>query len=374
MVTRKFSIRCRSPGCALYTASTRDLLISATILAKAITDMSASLVCLSGVVPVSRHTSINASPKFLLGAPCQSSVQPCTISLTWLTNSMVLSLSASMLSVKFRNAAKPKAQSTSVPSAFSRMPAPGEVPAKRPTISAPASPKPRAKRPPSLIMVFSSNTVSIGSLTTFMYWYWKSNRLSLDIFASASFFLACSTSSRRYSKSPRRMASKGLSLIVSIFAIILSMGCSNNSLASLEKDMAPTPTARQMKIVCKMFKPASSFVVPRVSKMKRMLKSFPSTSDRPMAVANSLSEQRNSSVVEQSFAANAWTAGCTGMPTCPEQRSFHSFCVRSMTTSLIGTTLSSQSPDPVKRLVHIDVGYTYLPRFFSWFNCMNLPK
>mmetsp|Transcript_108712 Transcript_108712/g.306363 ORF Transcript_108712/g.306363 Transcript_108712/m.306363 type:complete len:280 (+) Transcript_108712:844-1683(+) len=269
-------------------------------------DMSASFVCLSVKIPERRQTSKKESPMFLFGAPWYSSTQPCTISPTWFTKTITFSFNTSVACMKFLMQQKPMMASTFEPGTIAFTPALAPPFMFWPMISAPASPKPSARRPPSLIIVFSKMTVSIGSFI-FFCWHFLKYIMSFPDFASCSRRFAFSISSRRYSRSPKFMASKGLSLIASIFAIMRSMGFSSSVLASLENVMAPMPTTKQMKIVCNMLRPASSCVMPRMSKAKTMSTSLPSLDVRAMGVILCTSVQRSSSM-EHSEAYSAATA------------------------------------------------------------------
>mmetsp|Transcript_97145 Transcript_97145/g.270311 ORF Transcript_97145/g.270311 Transcript_97145/m.270311 type:complete len:202 (-) Transcript_97145:1930-2535(-) len=190
--------------------------------------MSASFGCFSGGTPASRQTMRKASPMFLLGAPWKSSTQPCTISPTWLTKTMTFSFKTSVASVKLRMLQKPMMASTLCPGTIASTPALCPPFMFCPMISAPASPKPKASRPPSLMMVFSRMTVSMGSRTFFRLQPRYTSFWNLVILASCSLRLAFSISSRLYSKSPSFIASNGLSLMASILATMRSMGFRSN--------------------------------------------------------------------------------------------------------------------------------------------------
>mmetsp|Transcript_35662 Transcript_35662/g.75978 ORF Transcript_35662/g.75978 Transcript_35662/m.75978 type:complete len:200 (+) Transcript_35662:1007-1606(+) len=199
-------------------------------------------------------------------------MHPCTISPTWFTKTMTFSFRTSVASAKLRMLQKPMMASTFCPGTIALTPALWPTFMFCPMISAPASPKPKAKRPPSLMMVFSSITVSMGSFTFLLNLYLYMSFQHLLIWLSSCSRCAASISSRRCSRSPNLIAAKGLSLMVSILPIMRSMGFNKSTFALLEKDIAPKPTAQQMKIVRNMLRPASTCVVPRTSKTKSIFR------------------------------------------------------------------------------------------------------
>mmetsp|Transcript_55733 Transcript_55733/g.156395 ORF Transcript_55733/g.156395 Transcript_55733/m.156395 type:complete len:227 (-) Transcript_55733:93-773(-) len=209
------------------------------------------------------------------------------------TNTITSSLSTSVMSVKFLRLHIPKMASTFRPGTMAF-----NVEVLSPfmfcaMISAPASPKPRANSEPILMIVFSRTTVSIESswrsLSDFSCLEHRepngaNNRCRRARMPSPSvterrtranssvetpamcvcvnlrasdFCVPCSAF--RLSSSPMVIAAKGLFLILSTFAIILSIGWSTYLLASLEKVTAPMPNKRQMNNVCPMLRAASSF-------------------------------------------------------------------------------------------------------------------
>mmetsp|Transcript_22876 Transcript_22876/g.54437 ORF Transcript_22876/g.54437 Transcript_22876/m.54437 type:complete len:204 (-) Transcript_22876:264-875(-) len=183
---------------------------------------------------------------------------PCTISLTWLTKTITFSFSTSVASVKLRMLQKPNTASTSWPGtiAFSSAVAP---PCMLWTmISAPASPKPSASRPPSLIRVLSKIAVSRVSKSLVSFFFRQHPCLLASSASSSSCILK--------SMSPSFIACRGFFLMASSFTRIRSSGPKSSAWASRAKEIAPAAKARQIKQVCSMFKPAALCVTGRVSK------------------------------------------------------------------------------------------------------------
>mmetsp|Transcript_105370 Transcript_105370/g.304806 ORF Transcript_105370/g.304806 Transcript_105370/m.304806 type:complete len:276 (-) Transcript_105370:1619-2446(-) len=275
MFTRQFAPkRYWRPGCPRYVAISDDLWRPASILVHATMDIPAVfLISLSPHSGSNRQMTMNVSPEFLFGDPEYKFATPCTISAIWFTKVMILDWSTSVATLKSRMRTTPTMQSTRVPGIMALTPALSPPCMLWPMMFAPASPKPSANSEPNLMIVFSKMTVSIGSLTLlkFSEALWQNFRNG-PMASNFSRNFAASISSRRYSISPSFMASKGLSLMVSIFAIILSIGFKSSLFALLEKDIAPMPTAKHMNIVCKMLSQAPSCVVPRMSKMNNIVK------------------------------------------------------------------------------------------------------
>mmetsp|Transcript_52761 Transcript_52761/g.112926 ORF Transcript_52761/g.112926 Transcript_52761/m.112926 type:complete len:270 (+) Transcript_52761:848-1657(+) len=257
------------------------------IFTREIRDMSAMRCCFLGLWPDRRQARRNASPMFLLGLPKNSLMQEWTTPAMRLTKTITWSCSTSVASVKFRMSQKPKIASTRRPGimAISAELSPPFI--FWPMISAPASPKPSAKREPILMMVFSSTTVSMGSGTclfpggpnrtrglNFMsqllqLFLWPRSRMMAAcsfVRKAFRFFREAATCSLWCSSSPMVMASKGLFLIFSSLAIIRSMGISTSLFASWENVMAPKRSKPQMKIVCAEFSTASILEPLRLSK------------------------------------------------------------------------------------------------------------
>mmetsp|Transcript_13064 Transcript_13064/g.27307 ORF Transcript_13064/g.27307 Transcript_13064/m.27307 type:complete len:263 (-) Transcript_13064:1467-2255(-) len=216
---------------------------------------------------------------------------------------------------------KPMMAPTFCPDAMACTPALAPPPMFCPMISAPASPKPKAKRPPSLMMVFSSITVSMGSFTFLLNLYLYMSFQHLLIWLSSCSRCAASISSRRCSRSPNLIAAKGLSLMVSILAIMRSMGFRRSSLASLEKVSAPRATDMQMKIVCNMLREASRRVVALMSKAKTKLMCKSSSSVLLKGKYQSTSEHLSSSLMEHSSSYSTSDV-CTFTPTKFPDRQF----------------------------------------------------
>mmetsp|Transcript_123010 Transcript_123010/g.292459 ORF Transcript_123010/g.292459 Transcript_123010/m.292459 type:complete len:206 (+) Transcript_123010:819-1436(+) len=185
---------------------------------------------------------------------------------------------------------KPKIASTRLPGIIAFKAAESPPRMFWPIISAPASPKPRARSEPILMMVFSRTTVSMGSgmglgeePRRLMHLQMAAQHRLQSFFrvASASWSAGpcccprfrARTCSRWCSSSPIVMASRGLFRILSNFEIIRSMGVKTSRLASWEKVMAPKPSRKQMKHVCAVFRIASSHVPVLRSKTKMKCRS-----------------------------------------------------------------------------------------------------
>mmetsp|Transcript_39058 Transcript_39058/g.70498 ORF Transcript_39058/g.70498 Transcript_39058/m.70498 type:complete len:233 (-) Transcript_39058:1678-2376(-) len=221
-------------------------------IANARIDISAIFDTCSSSMPAVRQIIKKVSPSFLFTAPRHSSTTPWTISAIWLTNVITLPCRTSVAVVKFRIRAMPTMQSTREPSTIAFTPCEDPCMLEL-TIFAPASPNPKAKSDPSLMMVFSNITVSMGSLASVLH----SVRGSLH-FCSACFrFSFFAISSFLNSSSAIFIATNGLSRMASTFLIIFSTGCSTKTLAVLVKKMAAMQRITQMKIVVKMLIAAS---------------------------------------------------------------------------------------------------------------------
>mmetsp|Transcript_6320 Transcript_6320/g.17353 ORF Transcript_6320/g.17353 Transcript_6320/m.17353 type:complete len:222 (-) Transcript_6320:1153-1818(-) len=134
------------------------------ILAKAVTARSASFEDNSHSMPVVRQMTRKVSPLFLLGAPWNSSVTPCTISATWFTKFITSVCSTSVTMLKSWMRTLPMTQSTRRPATMAQTEALCCPRMFWVTMFAPASPKPSTSREPSLMIVLSSIKVSIGSV------------------------------------------------------------------------------------------------------------------------------------------------------------------------------------------------------------------
>mmetsp|Transcript_39142 Transcript_39142/g.121362 ORF Transcript_39142/g.121362 Transcript_39142/m.121362 type:complete len:270 (-) Transcript_39142:1474-2283(-) len=259
------------------------------ILMSATSAMSASRCCFLGGWPERRQARRKALPMFLLGLPKNSLMQECTTPAMRLTKTMTWSSKTSVASVKLRMSQKPKMASTLRPGimAFSvELFSPFMF---WPMISAPASPKPRASKEPILTMVFSRTTVSMGSgacLGAALEQHARTaeaQRPSRPARAcggeTETSCVGCglrlaATCSRCRSSSPIVRAASGSFLILSILAIIRSIGVSTNRLASLENVMAPKPKRKQMKRVWAVFSRASILEPLRRSKTNMKYAAF----------------------------------------------------------------------------------------------------
>mmetsp|Transcript_54176 Transcript_54176/g.167966 ORF Transcript_54176/g.167966 Transcript_54176/m.167966 type:complete len:245 (-) Transcript_54176:176-910(-) len=144
------------------------------------------------------------------------------------------------------------------------------------TMSAPASPKPRASKEPSLMIVFSRMRVSMVSLPLEdgkfastkrcqRSSHWLKNLLRL-VFSLASRYLMTSSSSNSASAIFRAIS--GSFAIVFTFCTILSTGLSTRVLASLEKKSVLMQRTTQMKKVAISASMDSSRVKGLLSKKK----------------------------------------------------------------------------------------------------------
>mmetsp|Transcript_57835 Transcript_57835/g.105531 ORF Transcript_57835/g.105531 Transcript_57835/m.105531 type:complete len:237 (+) Transcript_57835:66-776(+) len=232
---------------------------------KASIDMSASFAMCAFLRLAVVQTSRKESPLFLFGAPEYSSMIPCTISDTWFTNFMMLFWSASVNTPKSLIDARPMIQSTGVPSTIPFTELWLSLPMLREVMLAPASPKPKASRVPSLIMVFSRIRVSIGLSGTFAPWQ-RINRLKLfqrflDLDCSLDFCL----SSALKASSANLVAIKGLMRIICTFNIMPSSGLRMRLFASEEIIIEAMASTQQMKATIIRLQVHSTFIRGRSS-------------------------------------------------------------------------------------------------------------
>mmetsp|Transcript_98920 Transcript_98920/g.185840 ORF Transcript_98920/g.185840 Transcript_98920/m.185840 type:complete len:203 (-) Transcript_98920:85-693(-) len=186
------------------------------------------------------------SPLFLFAAPPNSSMTPWTISAIWLTKVITLPCSTSVAVLKFSILVFPRMQSIFVPSIIAFTPAEFEM--LWLTIFAPASPKPNAKRVPSLMIVLSKIAVSITSEldSRQKIMFFTNVRIrSLSILACFALLISSSLNSL----SAIFKAINGFSLIMFTFAIMVSTGSSTSSLASFENNTEATHSTKQTKHV-----------------------------------------------------------------------------------------------------------------------------
>mmetsp|Transcript_134813 Transcript_134813/g.252095 ORF Transcript_134813/g.252095 Transcript_134813/m.252095 type:complete len:210 (+) Transcript_134813:1088-1717(+) len=208
------------------------------------------------------------SPLFLFAAPWNSSTQPCTISAIWLTKFIIFDCSTSVATLKSRIFTLPIMHSTRTPGIMALTPALSEPCMLAPIMFAPASPKPSASREPSLMIVFSRMTVSMGSLTVLLHFFAVNiSWMPAEMFSRVRLLiLAFATSSALNSSSAIFIAMSGFSRIASTRLIMFSTGVKTRLLASLENDIAATHSTKQMKPVMIRLKPASRRVKGRKSK------------------------------------------------------------------------------------------------------------
>mmetsp|Transcript_5802 Transcript_5802/g.9935 ORF Transcript_5802/g.9935 Transcript_5802/m.9935 type:complete len:230 (-) Transcript_5802:1385-2074(-) len=162
------------------------------------------------------------SPVFLFGAPWNSLQTPCTISAIWLENIITFACSTSVAVLKSRTRITPTMHSHLRPGTMALTPAESEPLMFLPMMSAPASPKPNAKRLPNLMMVFSRITVS---RTSFLFPPVQQREISIQIRFQGFRFCLCSLSFA--------ISSALNSSSASILLIIFSTGRSTRRLASL---------------------------------------------------------------------------------------------------------------------------------------------
>mmetsp|Transcript_34086 Transcript_34086/g.101271 ORF Transcript_34086/g.101271 Transcript_34086/m.101271 type:complete len:232 (+) Transcript_34086:929-1624(+) len=225
------------------------------------------------------------------------------------TKSMMCSWRTSVASGKFRMVHRQKIASTLRPGIM-EFRVELSPPICCAMIPAPASPKPRARSWPILMIVFSSTTVSMGSGAGFFSPFRKSFQaflafrqslrtsprqlpslisrssrlcgrsgrslrlLGLESTSLLAMVLSEVTDLVSHPESALRLcsssssflcsafwiviAARGFFRIFSILTIIRSIGMSTSVFASLEKSMEPKPSSRHMKTVCMVFRNASS--------------------------------------------------------------------------------------------------------------------
>mmetsp|Transcript_99620 Transcript_99620/g.278974 ORF Transcript_99620/g.278974 Transcript_99620/m.278974 type:complete len:348 (-) Transcript_99620:1623-2666(-) len=240
-------------GCALISESFRSRVRADTTCTNATTDKSASFRRRRLSKRLNCHTSRKDCPKFLFAAPKCWSTTRWTMSATWLTKTMVLSFSTSVMTLKFRMSQKPKIASTLVPGIFTVTRA-LESNMFSAMMFTPASPKPRANKEPSLMIVFSKICVSSSTDVAFNL---LRLRRSLTLLGGAlSPF------------SPSRVASNGSLRMTSTFPIIRSMGCNTSLSTSRLKSRAPMARTITTNIVCTTLRTASHSINMRVSNTK----------------------------------------------------------------------------------------------------------
>mmetsp|Transcript_96370 Transcript_96370/g.256051 ORF Transcript_96370/g.256051 Transcript_96370/m.256051 type:complete len:231 (-) Transcript_96370:1314-2006(-) len=204
---------------------------------KASTAMSAILLTLSSSLSEVFQMVRKASPLFLFAAPWNSSTTPCTISAIWFTKRMTSAWSTSVAVLKSRMRVEPTTHSTLVPSTMTTTFALSEPRRLCAMMFAPASPKPRASREPSLMMVFSRMTVSMISLPGSWPLQRTLSRTRFSLLSSLRLAFTFCISSTLNSSSATRIAARGSLRKVSTLDIMFSTGFSTSLLASLEKKM-----------------------------------------------------------------------------------------------------------------------------------------
>mmetsp|Transcript_95234 Transcript_95234/g.213291 ORF Transcript_95234/g.213291 Transcript_95234/m.213291 type:complete len:272 (-) Transcript_95234:1327-2142(-) len=236
--------------------------------------MSASLLTFVSSMSENLQMIRKVSPLLRLAAPWNSSTTPCTISAMRLTKVITLAWSTSVAIEKSLILVAPMMHSTRVPSTMASTQALSTPCMLCSMILLPASPKPRANKDPSLMMVFSKMTVSMSS---------PSDSRAVHVSISQTAFnqcLACFrccrlcavivflTSSILSSSSATFMAKRGFSRMVSTFAIMVSTGYNTKLLASLVKSREAKVKAKQRKIVTVMENTLSFSTDGLVSKKK----------------------------------------------------------------------------------------------------------
>mmetsp|Transcript_29289 Transcript_29289/g.86954 ORF Transcript_29289/g.86954 Transcript_29289/m.86954 type:complete len:273 (+) Transcript_29289:789-1607(+) len=227
---------CR-PGCLRYCAMSGERCREPRMREKARMDSPAKRLLLSFSLSSTRQMTRNMSPLFLFGAPLHSLMTPWTISAIWFTKVMIFAWSTSVATLKSRTRATPMTHSTRVPGIMAFTPAESPPFMLCPMMLAPASPKPSTSKEPSLMMVFSRMTVSIGALLpehVSQVTRSLSSRRRRSLLALASLALACSSALN--SASAIFMATSGLSRIASTRFIMLSTGLRRREFASLENE------------------------------------------------------------------------------------------------------------------------------------------
>mmetsp|Transcript_95540 Transcript_95540/g.247409 ORF Transcript_95540/g.247409 Transcript_95540/m.247409 type:complete len:229 (+) Transcript_95540:1214-1900(+) len=207
------------------------------ILVNASIDMSANLLNFAASMSTSfLQIMRKKSPLFLLAYPWNSSTTPCTISAIWFTKVITFACSTSVAVLKSRMRAAPIMHSTRFPSIMASTQALSTPCMLCSMIWAPACPNPRARRDPSLMIVFSRITVSISSGVLCLLLHRRISFTAFDMEAFASNFLVFARfiSSILNSSSATFIAESGLSRMVSTFAIMFSTGVKTNRFASFE--------------------------------------------------------------------------------------------------------------------------------------------
>mmetsp|Transcript_15315 Transcript_15315/g.44279 ORF Transcript_15315/g.44279 Transcript_15315/m.44279 type:complete len:257 (+) Transcript_15315:1061-1831(+) len=182
---------------------------------------------------------------------------------------MIFDCNTSVATLKLRTLTTPMMHSTRMPAIIASTPAVSPPFMFVPMMLAPASPKPSASNEPSLMIVFSRMTVSIGAEAAVQkVQVATSNKAVLILSRCALARRAFATSSALNSSSAICMAIKGLSRIDSTRWIIRSTGCTMSWLASL-LNISDTPT-RSTKIqnVMMMLNAASACTKGRKSNQK----------------------------------------------------------------------------------------------------------
>mmetsp|Transcript_80543 Transcript_80543/g.228169 ORF Transcript_80543/g.228169 Transcript_80543/m.228169 type:complete len:274 (+) Transcript_80543:943-1764(+) len=228
-----------------------------------------------------RQMRRKVSPLFLFADPWHSSAMPWMISATWFTNVMTLDWSTSVATLKFWILAWPMTHSTRWPGSITFTPAVEPSMFFR-MISAPASPNPSTRSEPSLMIVFSRTTVSMGSWLSLpwhaMKFFICDRRFALSISkklkrprgatpSAISLFLAAFTSLANFS-SAILAALSGLMRMASTFAIMASTGYSTSWLTSLWNIIAAPHSTTQMKAVIPRLEAASTRTNRRWSNQK----------------------------------------------------------------------------------------------------------
>mmetsp|Transcript_33110 Transcript_33110/g.95179 ORF Transcript_33110/g.95179 Transcript_33110/m.95179 type:complete len:237 (-) Transcript_33110:1297-2007(-) len=216
---------------------------------KASTAMSAILLTFSASLSEVRQIVRKASPVFLFAAPWYSSTTPCTISAIWFTKPMTSAWSTSVAMLKFWIRLQPMMHSTLVPSTITTtlaLSAPRRLCAM---MLAPASPKPRASRDPSLMIVFSRITVSMISVPEFLGLHRTVSIRCFSLLSCCLFSFTFCASSILNSSSATRMAAKGSFRKVSTLEIMFSTGVSTSLFASPEKNSDTIVSDRQTNSV-----------------------------------------------------------------------------------------------------------------------------
>mmetsp|Transcript_83802 Transcript_83802/g.260420 ORF Transcript_83802/g.260420 Transcript_83802/m.260420 type:complete len:208 (+) Transcript_83802:852-1475(+) len=203
------------------------------ILEKATIDRSAILFVFALSCCSTRQMTRKVSPLFLFGAPWYSSATPWMISAIMFTKALIFDCNTSVEMVKSRTRHTPMTQFTLVPGTIALMVTDSWPSMLCRMMLAPASPKPRASKEPSLTMVFSRISVSIGSC---LLWQHEQLMRSFSIIISLSlpnlFAFALAISSALNSLSAIFVATSGSSRMAVTFLIIFSTGRTMRRFAS----------------------------------------------------------------------------------------------------------------------------------------------